>query len=75
LNWIIFLFCLDRYHVIDVIHGIKKESKVLADKLDKNSIKKKKKKKKKKNTIVNFYWNRDMKGKSVKTKDLQENVN
>jgi len=44
------------------MHGIKKV-KILAGKIDKFPSKKKKKKKKKKK-IVNFYWDRDMTGKS-----------
>jgi len=40
-------FYLEIYHIIDVMHGIKKV-KIIVDKLDKISIKKKKKKKKKK---------------------------
>jgi len=38
-------FYLEIYHIIDVMHGIKKV-KILVDKLDKIPIKKKKKKKK-----------------------------
>jgi len=48
-TWIVLsLLYLKIYHVIDVMHGIKKRKvKILADKLDKFSSKKKKKKKKK----------------------------
>jgi len=44
---------------------------ILADKLNKFPSKKKKKKKKKQ--FINFYWNRDMTGKSNKVKAYKKN--
>jgi len=46
------------------MHGIKKV-KILADKLDKFPSKKK--------AIENFYWDRDMAGKSIKAKAYKKN--
>jgi len=51
------------------MHG-NKESKILADKLSRFPSKKKKKKKK---AILNFYWDRDMAGKSIKAKAYKNN--
>jgi len=54
------------------MYGIKKVI-ILADKLDEYPSKKKKKKKKKKKEVVNFYWDRDMAKKSVKSKAYKIN--
>ena len=56
------LIYLEIYWVVDR-HAWDKESKILADKLDKFSSKKKK-------AIVNFYRDRNMTGKSIKAKSL-----
>jgi len=49
------LIFLRIYHVVDVMHGIKKVKKILAEKLDKFPSKKKKKKKKKKKSHCKLF--------------------
>ena len=67
------LIYFDIYHVVDVMHGKKKVKKFQQTNQTNFHQQKKKEKKKKKKAILNFYWDRDIAGKSIKTKTYKKN--